>query len=64
MTKFHCLIAFTSRDLGNTCITIVCLPGYDFMKFDTNLILLIKLSRNMTRKSGEILKYLENEKSF
>ena len=38
--------------LSNIFITIVCQPGCDVIKFEINLIFLIKL------------KYLENEKSF
>ena len=50
--------------LGNMCITIVYWPGCDVIKFETNLIFLIKQFYNITKKSRQKLKYLENEKSF
>ena len=50
--------------LGNTCITIVCQPGCDVIKFEINLIFLIKPFRYMTKKSRQKYKYLENKKSF
>ena len=62
MTKFQCLIAFTLLD--NMCITIVCSPGRDVIKFEINLILLSKLFCCMNKKLREKLKYLENGKSF
>ena len=45
----------------NMCITIVCYPGCDFIKFEINLI---KPFCYMTKKSSQTHKYLENEKSF
>ena len=50
--------------LDNMCITIVCLPGCDVIKFEINLIFLIMSLCYMTKKSRQKLKYLENEKSF
>ena len=46
------------------CITIVCLPGCDVIKFEINLIFLIKPFSYIIKKSRQKLKYLENEKSF
>ena len=50
--------------LGNLCITIVCLPGCNLIKFEINLSFLIKPFCYMTKKSRQKLKYLETEKSF
>ena len=50
--------------LGNICISIVCWPGCEVIKFEINLIFLIKPFWYMNKKSGQKLKYLENEKSF
>ena len=50
--------------LGNICITIICYPCCDVIKFEINLIFLIKPLFYMTKKSRQKLKYLENEKSF
>ena len=50
--------------LGNLCITIVCSPGCDAIKFEINLIFLIKPFCYMTKKSRQKPKYLENEMSF
>ena len=41
-----------------------CLPGCDVIKFEINLIFLIKLFWYMTKKPRQKLKYHENEKSF
>ena len=49
---------------GNMCISIVCEPGCDVMNFEVNLIFLIKPFFLHDKKSGQKLKYLENEKSF
>ena len=49
---------------GNTCITIICLPGCDVINVEINLIFLIKPFCYKTEKSRQKLKYLENEKSF
>ena len=43
------------------CITIICKPGCDVIKFEIKLIFLIKLCCYMTKKSRQKLKYLENE---
>ena len=50
--------------LGNMCITIVCEPRCDVIKFEINLIFLIKPFCYMTKKSRQKLKYLENENSL
>ena len=50
--------------LCSMCITIVCLPGCDVIKFEISLIFLIKPFQYMIRKSRQKFKYLENEKSF
>ena len=50
--------------MGNMCITIVCYSGCDVIKFEINLIFLIKLFWDMTKKSRQKLKYLKNETSF
>ena len=46
------------------CITIVCWPGCDVIRFETNLIFLIKPFFYKTKKSRQKLKYLENKNSF
>ena len=48
----------------NMGIIIVCWPGYDVIKFEINLIFLIKPFCYMTKKSRQKFEYLENEKSF
>ena len=51
--------------LGNICITIVCYPGSDVIKFEVNLIFLIKPFWYTTKKSRQKLRrYLENKKSI
>ena len=50
--------------LVNMCITIVCEPGCYVIKFEINLIFLIKMFCYMTKKSRQKLKYNENERSF
>ena len=42
------------------CIRIVCYPGCDVIKFQINLIFLIKLFQYMTKKSRQKLKYLKS----
>ena len=37
LAKFHSLITLPSRDIGNICITIVCQPRRDVLKFQINL---------------------------
>ena len=59
-TKYHCLIAFTSRDIGQYVYYNCLLTGCDVMKS----IFLIKPFNYMTKKSRRKLKYLENEKRF
>ena len=50
--------------LGNMSITIVCWPVCDIIKFEINLIFLIKLFCYMSEKSRQKFKYLENGKNF
>ena len=50
--------------LGNICIIIACIEGSDVMNFQINLIFLIEPFFYMTKKAGQIVKYLESEKSF
>ena len=50
--------------LGNMFIAIVCWPGCDVMKFEINLIFLIKSVCYVTIKSRQKFKYFENKKSF
>ena len=50
--------------LGNMCIAIVCFQGCDVTNFETNLIFLIKPFLNMTKKSRQKPRYLEEGKSF
>ena len=50
--------------LGSMCVTILCWPGCDVIKFEINLIFFIKPFYYLTKKSRQKLKYLENEKSF
>ena len=57
LTKFHCLIFFTSRDIGQYVY-------YNCLKFEINLIFSIKLFRYMAKQSRQKLKYLENKNSF
>ena len=50
--------------LGNMCIAILSFPIYDVIKFEINLIFLIKPFLYMTKKSRQKFKYHENKKSF
>ena len=63
LTKFYCLIAFTSWDIGQY-MYCNCLLCCDVVNFEINLIFLIKPFSYMNKKSREKFKYLENEKSF
>ena len=49
--------------LSNMCIPIVCFPGCDVINIEIKLIFSLS-SLNMTKKSRQKFKYLENEKSF
>ena len=62
--KFYSLIDFTSWDLGDMCVAIICFPGCDVINFEINLIFLTKPFFYMTKKSRQRFKYLENKKSF
>ena len=46
------------------CIAIVCYRGCDVMKFEINLIFLIKPFLYMTKKSRHKLKYLDTKSAF
>ena len=50
--------------LGKLCIAIVCFPGCDVIRFEINLIFLIKSFYYTTKKSRQRFEYLENEKGF
>ena len=50
--------------LSNMCITIVLQSGCSVMKFENNLIFLIKSFCYMTKRSRQKLKYLKNEWAF
>ena len=50
--------------MDNICVVIICQPGCDVIKFQINLIFLIKLFCCMTKNSRLKLKHLQNEKSF
>ena len=62
--KIHCLIAFTSRDIGLYVFYNCFLTGCDVIKVEINIIFLIKPFWYRTKKSSQKLRYLENEKSF
>ena len=55
MIKFYSLIVLTEI-LGNICITIVCEPGCDVIKFEINPIFLIKPFGYITKKSRKKLR--------
>ena len=46
------------------CIATVCEPSCDVIDFEIEFILLIKPFFDMTKKSIQKFKYLENEKSI
>ena len=65
LTKFHCLFAFTSWDIGEYCVLQLFVNQVKTLKnFKINLIFLIKPLLYMIKNSSQKLKYLENEKSF
>ena len=51
--KFVVQLPLLLKILGNTCITIVCQPSCDVIKFEINLIFLIKLFCYLTEKSRQ-----------
>ena len=63
LTKFHFLIAFTSWDIGQY-VYYNCYPGCGIIKFDNNLIFVIKPFCYMTKKSRQKFKCIENEKNY
>ena len=62
--KFIVWLPFLLEILDNMCITIVCLPVCDVIKFETTLNILIKPFYYITKKSRQKPKYLVNKKSF
>ena len=62
--KFIVWLPFLLEILDNMCITIVCLPVCDVIKFETTLNILIKPFYYITKKSRPKPKYLVNKKSF
>ena len=66
LSKFQCLIVFTLWDIGQYVYCHCVLTRLWRHKFYLilNLIFLIKPFFNMTKKSRQNVKYLENEKSF
>ena len=50
--------------LNNICIVITCCPVWDVINFEINLSFLLKPFFSVTKKSGQIFKYLRNEKSI
>ena len=64
VTNFHCLIAFTSRDIVQFVYYNCLLTGCDVMHFEIKLILLIKPFCCTTKKSRQKVRYLENENNF
>ena len=50
--------------LDNVCITIVCLPGRDVIKFEINPIFLIKPFCFMTKNSRQSLNILITKRAF
>ena len=62
--NFIVWLSLLLETLSNMRITIVCWPGCNIIKFETNFIFLIKSFCCKTKKSRQKFKYLENEKSF
>ena len=50
--------------MGNMCIAIVSFPGFDVIKFEINLIFLIKPFFYLTKNSRQKFKYLEKKRAF
>ena len=46
------------------CIKADCFPGCEVIKYEINLIFLIKPFSSMTKFSRQIFKYLEKENNF
>ena len=49
---------------ANVCIVIVCYPVFDVINFEAYISFLIEPFSYMTKNSEQILKYLNNKKSF
>ena len=50
--------------LGDVCITVVCYPGCNVIKFDINLIFLIKLFCYITKSQDKNLNILRTKRAF
>ena len=61
LTNFHCLIAFTSSDIGQYVIAIVCFPDCG-VTFEINAVFVVKPFFDMIRNSRQKFKYLEKER--
>ena len=59
LTKFHCVVVFTSWDIGKY---VFCCPVCDVINFEINLSFLIKSFSYIMKKSGQKSKYLKNKK--
>ena len=58
------MIVFTSCDMENMCVVVICFPGCDVINLEINLIFLIKPFFFMNKISRQKFKDLDNEKSF
>ena len=58
------MIVFTSCDMENMCVVVICFPGCDVINLEINLIFLIKPFFFMSKISRQKFKDLDNEKSF
>ena len=58
------MIVFTSCDMENMCVVVICFPGCDVINLEINLIFLIKPFFFMNKISRQNFKDLDNEKSF
>ena len=64
VAKFLCLIAFTSSDIGNMCIVIVCYYIYAVINFEICLSFLVKPFSYLTENLEQKFKYLKNENNI
>ena len=64
LSKFHCLIGFTSWDTDKYVCLNCLLTRLWHIDFEINLIFPIKPFSNMIKKSRERFIHLESEKSF
>ena len=58
------MIVFTSCDMENMWVVVICFPGCDVINLEINLIFLIKPFFFMNKISRQKFKDLDNEKSF